>query len=284
MLAARVGHGVTAAVEASLGTVRQGHAHANAAWRVTLRHEPIGADVARRVASTAKVVLPTSRTTPRGHRSGASDDVTAIDRSGVRGGRRDDHGLHDQRPEQQRTALASGGSGGDRWSGRGSRANVHSVVPAAGSPADARRRRGASSAAPDRGARMHAPTPARRASRTPNGTDRAFPATTRTYPACSDLTERGIDTAEPQHDSPEDAKQRVIPVPGSNVRAIWRDQGGIDAEAQELVDGNPRAGAAGSARSNAVIARERFSSNARGERAPPSQASAWSGPAAGIEE
>ena len=132
VLAARVGHGVTAAVEASLGTVRQGHAHANTAWRVTLRHEPIGADVARRVASTAKVVLPTSRTTPRGHRSGASDDVTAIDRSGVRGGRRDDHGLHDQRPEQQRTALAPGGSGGDRRSGRGSRANVHTAVPAAG--------------------------------------------------------------------------------------------------------------------------------------------------------
>jgi hypothetical protein len=76
----------------------------------------------------------------------------------------------------------------------------------------------------------------------------------------------------------------VLPFLGSRVRVIFRHQGGIDAQAQELVDGNPRPGAAGSARCNAVIARELFYSNAREERAPPSQASAWSGPAAGIEE
>jgi len=59
----------------------------------------------------------------------------------------------------------------------------------------------------------------------------------------------------------------------------------VDAETQELVDGDPRPGAAGSPLCDPVIARERLHREASEEEpAPPSQASAWSWPATGIEE
>jgi hypothetical protein len=65
---------------------------------------------------------------------------------------------------------------------------------------------------------------------------------------------------------------------------ICRRQGGRDAATEELVDGDPRPGAAGSARCDPVVARQHLHPDAREERAPPAQTSAWSWSAAGIEE
>jgi hypothetical protein len=65
---------------------------------------------------------------------------------------------------------------------------------------------------------------------------------------------------------------------------ICRRQGGVDAETEELDDDHPGPGAAGSALCDPVVARDLLNPDAREERAPPSQASTWSWPAAGIEE
>jgi small subunit ribosomal protein S21 len=65
---------------------------------------------------------------------------------------------------------------------------------------------------------------------------------------------------------------------------ICRRKGGLDAETEELVDGDPGPGAAGSTLCDPVVARQRLHCAAREERPPPSQASAWSRSAAGIEE
>jgi len=68
------------------------------------------------------------------------------------------------------------------------------------------------------------------------------------------------------------------------LSCIWRAKGGLDAETQELVDGDSRAGGARGALCNAGVTRELLYREAGEERAPPSQAAAWSWSAAGIKE
>jgi len=126
VLAARVGHGVAAAVEARLGTVRQ----ANASRERSLARNAT-ARTHRRRRRTPKVVLPTSRTTPRGHRSGASDGVTAIDQSRVVAAVAMTTACTTN-AQKSGSALASGESGGDRRNGS---------APAAQSACDGARRR-----------------------------------------------------------------------------------------------------------------------------------------------
>src|SRR4029453_12660987 len=61
-------------------------------------------------------------------------------------------------------------------------------------------------------------------------------------------------------------------------------KGGLNAETEELVDGDPRLGTARSTRCNSVLTRQRLDGEASEERSPPSQASAWSRPSTGIKE
>src|SRR5215831_6740038 len=87
-----------------------------------------------------------------------------------------------------------------------------------------------------------------------------------------------------QHASPEAGSPASLPLLVIGHSCICRGKGGLDAETEELVDGDPRPGPAGSARCDPVVARQRLHGEASEQRAPPSQASAWSWPAAGIEE
>src|SRR5262245_55194565 len=86
-----------------------------------------------------------------------------------------------------------------------------------------------------------------------------------------------------QHASPEAGSPASLPLLVIGHSCICRRKGGLGAETEELVDGDPRPGPAGSARCDPVVARQRLHAEASEERAPPSQASAWSWPAAGIE-
>jgi hypothetical protein len=94
----------------------------------------------------------------------------------------------------------------------------------------------------------------------------------------------GVAPPDRQHASPEAGSSASLPLLVIGHSCICRHKGGLDAETEELVHGDSRPGAAGSALCNPVVARQCLDCAARGERAPPSPASAWSGPAAGIDE
>jgi hypothetical protein len=70
----------------------------------------------------------------------------------------------------------------------------------------------------------------------------------------------------------------------SPFRVSGAAKGGLDAETQKLVDGDSRAGGARGALCNAGVTRELLYREAGEERAPPSQAAAWSWSAAAIKE
>jgi hypothetical protein len=202
-----------------------------------------------------------------------------------REGRRDDHGPHDQRQEQQRRSRFREGLAETAGAEAG---HARTSIPPClrpGSPADGpAKKRSVVSGTGSRRTRDACVTPARRASerKTAPSAHSAQPHVS--APRVPIRRKAGLTRPHPQDDSPQDAQPNGAAFPGHWRSCICRQQGGVDAETQELVDGNPRPGAAGSARCNAVIPREVFYSNAREERAPPSQTSAWSGPAAGIEE
>jgi enamine deaminase RidA (YjgF/YER057c/UK114 family) len=87
-----------------------------------------------------------------------------------------------------------------------------------------------------------------------------------------------------QHASPEAGSPASLPLLMIGNSCICRRKGELDAETEELVDGDSRAGGARGALRNAVVARELLYREAGEERAAPSQASAWSWPAERIEE
>jgi hypothetical protein len=88
-----------------------------------------------------------------------------------------------------------------------------------------------------------------------------------------------------QHASPEAGSSAPLPLLVIGHSCICRRKGGLDAETEELVHGDSRPGAARSALCNPVVARQRFHDKDEAEeRSAPSQASAWSWSAAGIEE
>src|SRR4029453_15510822 len=68
------------------------------------------------------------------------------------------------------------------------------------------------------------------------------------------------------------------------ISCICCRTGGLNAETEELVDGDPRLGTARSTRCNSVLTRQRLDGEASEERSPPSQASAGSRPSPGIKE
>jgi hypothetical protein len=87
-----------------------------------------------------------------------------------------------------------------------------------------------------------------------------------------------------QDASPEAGSPASLPLLVIGPSCICHRKGGLDAETEGLVDGDPRAGAAGSACCDPVVARQRFHGKDEAEERPaPSQPSAWSWPA-GIEE
>ena len=88
-----------------------------------------------------------------------------------------------------------------------------------------------------------------------------------------------------QHNSPEAGSPASLPLLVIGHSCICRRKGGLNAETEELVHGDPRPGTARSALCNPVVARQRFRGKDEAEeRSAPSQASAWSWSAAGIEE
>jgi hypothetical protein len=64
--------------------------------------------------------------------------------------------------------------------------------------------------------------------------------------------------AERQHASPEAGSSASLPLLVIGHSCICRRKGGLDAETEELVHGDPRPGAAGSALCDPVVARQRF--------------------------
>jgi hypothetical protein len=98
---------------------------------------------------------------------------------------------------------------------------------------------------------------------------------------------RGMELPPPdrQHVSPKLARLPHCLCWRSGSRVSAAAKGGLDAETQELADGDSRTGAARGALCNPVVARQRFPGKDEAEeRSAPSQASPWSRPSAGIEE
>jgi hypothetical protein len=87
-----------------------------------------------------------------------------------------------------------------------------------------------------------------------------------------------------QHASPEAGSPASLPLLVIGHSCICRRKGGLDAETEELADGDPGHGPAGSALCNPIVARQRLHREAREERAPPSEAPGCSWSAARIEE
>ena len=148
-------------------------------------------------------------------------------------------------PSEMPSVATGSGATGTRPSSRISRRVFRSIAPPT---------RAASTSSSRRPSR-----PLRCASRTPTRTDR-------------------------QHASPEAGSPASLPLLVMSHSCICRREGGLDAETEELVDDHPGPGAAGSALCNAVVARQPLPCEGSEERAPPSQAAAWTWPAAGIEE